>query len=121
MPLASHWETLEALRASGFPVNPESRRCADLDGGRRLRAPRSRPRRDALDYEADGVVVKVDDLEQQRRLGATAHHPRWAIAYKFAARQATTRVLDDRRQRGQDRARSRRGPRSSRCSSPASP
>ena len=49
--------------------------------------------RDALDYDADGVVVKVDDLEQQRRLGATAHHPRWAIAYKFAARQATTRVL----------------------------
>ena len=49
--------------------------------------------RDALDYDADGVVVKVDDLEQQRRLGATAHHPRWAIAYKFTARQATTRVL----------------------------
>ena len=49
--------------------------------------------RDQLGYEADGVVVKVDDLEQQRRLGATAHHPRWAIAFKFAARQATTRVL----------------------------
>ena len=49
--------------------------------------------RDALGYDADGVVVKVDDLEQQRRLGATAHHPRWAIAFKFAARQATTRVL----------------------------
>src|SRR5512132_415606 len=48
--------------------------------------------RDALGYDTDGVVVKVDDLEQQRRLGATAHHPRWAIAYKFAARQATTRV-----------------------------
>src|SRR4029079_5515952 len=47
--------------------------------------------RDALGYDADGVVVKVDDLEQQRRLGATAHHPRWAIAYKFAARHATTR------------------------------
>src|SRR5262249_39747637 len=50
--------------------------------------------RDGLAYEADGVVVKVDDLEQQRRLGATAHHPRWAIAYKFAARQATTRVRE---------------------------
>jgi DNA ligase (NAD+) len=49
--------------------------------------------RDALGYDADGAVVKVDDLEHQRRLGATAHHPRWAIAYKFAARQATTRVL----------------------------
>ena len=50
--------------------------------------------RDALGYDADGVVVKVDDLEQQRRLGSTAHHPRWAIAFKFAARQATTRVLE---------------------------
>src|SRR5205085_2602347 len=48
--------------------------------------------RDGLAYDADGVVVKVDSLEQQRRLGATAHHPRWAIAFKFAARQATTTV-----------------------------
>jgi DNA ligase (NAD+) len=88
----SHWERLEALRKSGFPVNPESTRCADMDAVveccRRLEA-----ERDSLDYEADGLVVKVNDLEQQRRLGATAHHPRWAIAYKFAPRQATTRVL----------------------------
>src|SRR5207247_10301987 len=48
--------------------------------------------RDAPGSDADGVVVKVDSLEQQRRLGATAHHPRWAIAFKFAARQATTTV-----------------------------
>jgi DNA ligase (NAD+) len=91
--LRSHWDTLEALRGSGFPVNPRSERCLDLDAVfaycQRLEA-----ERDALDYEADGVVVKVDDLEQQRRLGTTSHHPRWAIAYKFAARQATSRVLD---------------------------
>jgi DNA ligase (NAD+) len=49
--------------------------------------------RDALGYDADGAVVKVDALEQQRRLGSTTHHPRWAIAFKFAARQATTTVL----------------------------
>jgi len=89
----SQWETLEALRESGFPVNPRSKRCGDLDTVlaycREVEA-----RRDSLDYDADGVVVKVNDLEQQRRLGATAHHPRWAIAYKFAARQATTRVLE---------------------------
>jgi DNA ligase (NAD+) len=93
-PLAftSQREILEALEKSGFPVNPDNERCRDMDAVieycRRLEG-----RRDALGYEADGVVVKVNDLEQQRRLGATAHHPRWAIAYKFAARQATTRVL----------------------------
>ncbi len=90
--LATHWDTLQMLRASGLPVNPRSERARDMDAVieycRRLEA-----ERDALDYDADGVVVKVNDLEQQRRLGATAHHPRWAIAYKFAARQATTRVL----------------------------
>ena len=88
----SQWERLQALAQSGFPVNPRSERAGTLDEVaaycRRLEA-----ERDTLGYEADGVVVKVDDLEQQRRLGATAHHPRWAIAYKFAARQATTRVL----------------------------
>ncbi len=88
----SQWERLEALKASGFRVNPRSERCRDIDAVLayfgRLEADR-----DSLGYDADGVVVKVDDLEQQRRLGATAHHPRWAIAYKFTARQATTRVL----------------------------
>ena len=88
----SQWERLEALRQSGFPVNPRSQRAGTLDEVvaycRTLEAAR-----DALGYDADGVVVKVDDLEHQRRLGATAHHPRWAIAYKFTARQATTRVL----------------------------
>jgi DNA ligase (NAD+) len=89
----THWETLEALRESGFKVNPRSRRCPDLETVlaycQALEA-----ERDSLGYDADGVVVKVNSLEQQRRLGATSHHPRWAIAYKFAARQATTRVLD---------------------------
>jgi DNA ligase (NAD+) len=90
--LHSQWERLEALKASGFRVNPRSEPCRDIDAVLayfgRLEADR-----DALGYDADGVVVKVDDLEHQRRLGATAHHPRWAIAYKFTARQATTRVL----------------------------
>jgi DNA ligase (NAD+) len=91
--LATHWETLEALEDSGLPVNPRSRRCRDMDAVlaycQQLEAAR-----DSLAYDADGVVVKVNDLEQQRQLGATAHHPRWAVAYKFAARQATTRVLE---------------------------
>lgn len=87
----SHWERLQALKKSGFAVNPRSDRCRDIDAVtaycRRLEG-----ERDELAYDADGAVVKVNDLEQQRRLGATAHHPRWAIAFKFAARQATTRV-----------------------------
>ena len=88
----SQWERLEALKASGFRVNPRSERARDLDAvAAYCRAIEAE--RDGLGYDADGVVVKVDDLEQQRRLGATAHHPRWAIAYKFAARQATTRVV----------------------------
>ena len=88
----SQWERLEALKASGFRVNPRSERAADLEAVQAY-CGRIEGERDALGYDADGVVVKVDDLEQQRRLGATAHHPRWAIAYKFAARQATTRVV----------------------------
>jgi DNA ligase (NAD+) len=90
--LHSQWERLEALKASGFRVNPRSERCRDIDAVLAYFG-RLEAERDALGYDADGAVVKVDDLEQQRRLGATAHHPRWAIAYKFAARQATTRVV----------------------------
>jgi DNA ligase (NAD+) len=87
----TYWETLQALRASGLKTNPRAERCADVDAVVAYCA-RLEAERDALAYDADGVVVKVDSLEQQRRLGATAHHPRWAIAFKFAARQATTIV-----------------------------
>ncbi|MBI4588742.1 MAG: NAD-dependent DNA ligase LigA, partial [Candidatus Rokubacteria bacterium] len=94
-PFKSHWEALEGLRAGGFKTNPKAKRCRDLDAVTAY-CQDLELERDALGYDADGVVVKVNSLEQQRRLGATAHHPRWAIAYKFAARQGTTRVLDIR-------------------------
>jgi DNA ligase (NAD+) len=88
---ATHGEALETLRAAGFRTNPRSVRAASIDevlaACTRLEADR-----DTLGYDADGVVVKVDSLELQRRLGSTTHHPRWAIAFKFAARQATTVV-----------------------------
>ncbi|MGH7308186.1 MAG: NAD-dependent DNA ligase LigA [Candidatus Rokuibacteriota bacterium] len=85
-------ETLEALREAGFRVNPRMERCPTLDQVVAYCA-RLEAERDALGYDADGAVVKVDDLEHQRHLGSTSHHPRWAIAFKFAARQATTTVL----------------------------
>lgn len=91
MPFATHTEVLEALREARLKANPRSRHCASMDeviaACQALEA-----RREELPYEADGVVVKVDSLQQQRQLGATGHHPRWAIAYKFAAQQALTRV-----------------------------
>jgi DNA ligase (NAD+) len=89
--LATHWEALDAVRTAGFPVNPRNARCPTLDAvlGYCARVERER---DRLPYEADGVVVKVDALDAQRRLGATGHHPRWAVAFKFAPRQGTTRV-----------------------------
>ena len=87
----SHWEALEALRAAGFKTNPRSARCATMDEVITY-CERLEHERDSLGYDADGVVVKVDSIDQQRHLGSTTHHPRWAIAFKFAARQSTTTV-----------------------------
>src|SRR6267142_6106035 len=88
---SSHWDALEALRAAGFKTNPRVERCPDLDAVVAW-CERLERDRDALGYDADGAVVKVESLEHQRRLGSTTHHPRWAIAFKFAARQATTLI-----------------------------
>jgi len=88
---SSHWDALEALRAAGFKTNPRAERCPDLDAVVAW-CERLERDRDALGYDADGAVVKVESLEHQRRLGSTTHHPRWAIAFKFAARQATTLI-----------------------------
>jgi DNA ligase (NAD+) len=87
----SHWQALEALSASGFRTNPRATRAESIVGVIAACAALETAR-DSLGYDADGVVVKVDMLELQRRLGSTTHHPRWAVAFKFAARQATTVV-----------------------------
>ena len=91
--LTGHIQTLQALKRVGFRVNPETRLCSDI--GEVIEFCNYwENKRDSLDYETDGMVIKVDSFDQQRILGATAHSPRWAIAYKFPARQATT-VLKD--------------------------
>jgi DNA ligase (NAD+) len=95
----THAESLARLVGWGFPVQPHWRRCRSLDEVAAFVEEWREKRRD-LDFETDGVVVKVDDLELRRRLGATAKAPRWAVAYKYEAERATTRVLDIRVQVG---------------------
>jgi DNA ligase (NAD+) len=89
--LRSHTEALALLREYGFPVNPETKAFDTIDeviahceswADRRLEMP----------YDTDGMVIKVDDFGQQKRLGATAKAPRWAAAYKFQAEQAITKL-----------------------------
>lgn len=89
----THLEALEWMSAHGFKINPHRRRCRTIDEV--LEYCREwDERRDALNYEIDGVVVKINQISVQEELGATAKSPRWAIAYKFPARQASTRLLD---------------------------
>ena len=90
---ASHWEALEALWALGFKANKARERLRGVDGLRRFRDTWFR-RRAELPYEIDGLVFKVDSVDLQRRLGATAKSPRWAIACKPAAQQVETVVED---------------------------
>ena len=91
----SHWDSLQLLRVYGFPVCDESRRFSDgewedlvsfVTNWHDLRA--------RLPYELDGMVVKVDLLSQQERLGFTGKDPRWAVAFKTGGEEATTRLLD---------------------------
>jgi DNA ligase (NAD+) len=91
IPGKRHSETLDWLKQAGFKVNPHWKRCSSIaevvaycrEWGEK---------RDSLRYEIDGVVVKVDSIQLQQDMGATSKFPRWAVAYKFAARQSTTQV-----------------------------
>ncbi|MDQ3896937.1 MAG: NAD-dependent DNA ligase LigA, partial [Actinomycetota bacterium] len=84
-----HSETLDFLEAAGLPVNPEVRTVGSLEEVFAY-CERWLEHRHDLDYEIDGVVVKVDDLAQREELGSTSKSPRWAIAYKFPPEEATT-------------------------------
>jgi len=89
----THHETLELLGSLGFPVNPNIEVLTTLDDVYAY-CRRWQEHRHDLDYEIDGVVVKVDDLARRAELGSTAKAPRWAIAYKFPPEERTTRLVD---------------------------
>ncbi len=87
----SQWEFLQALRELGLRVNPESRVCKSVDEVLEFWNDLTE-RRHALEYDADGVVAKVNSYPLQNQLGEVSRSPRWAIAYKFKAQQAETKV-----------------------------
>lgn len=93
--LSSHTETLAYLQSLGLRVNPASAHFDDLDGVKRYVAEADTARHDR-EYQTDGVVIKVDSLNDQDQLGFTARAPRWAIAYKFPPEERTTKLLDIR-------------------------
>ena len=90
-PGESQFEMLQRLAGWGLPISPELQRVTGLDGCRDYFDDLGR-RRETLAYDIDGVVFKLDRLSAQAALGATAHHPRWAIARKFPAQEALTEV-----------------------------
>ena len=92
-PFATHWESLDWLEKAGFRVNSHRKLCKSIDEVIDF-ANEKEALRDDLGYEIDGLVVKVNSTAQQDDFGATQKAPRWAAAYKYPARQASTQVLD---------------------------
>ncbi|MDR3366597.1 MAG: NAD-dependent DNA ligase LigA, partial [Prevotellaceae bacterium] len=92
LPFASHYESLQAAREWGFKVSEHTQKCGDISAVISYIRHWDTARKN-LPYDTDGVVVKVNSFAQQRALGFTAKTPRWAIAYKFKAEQALTKLL----------------------------
>ena len=93
MPTRLHSEALEALQKLHFKVSPDWRVCRSLDAVKKF-IDTWEGKREKLPYEIDGIVIKVNEIAQQQELGFTAKAPRWAVAYKYPARQETTVVND---------------------------
>ncbi len=91
--IGSHSERLEYLNKLGFKTNPETRTFEDIEDVIKYTEEWTL-KRSELDYEIDGIVIKVDSIDQQEELGFTAKSPRWAIAYKFPAEEAVTKLHD---------------------------
>src|SRR5581483_8604465 len=90
---ASQAEALQLMRGWGLSVNPNHKLCGSIDEVITV-CDAWEEKRDGLPYEIDGMVIKVNSIDQQETLGATNKAPRWAIAYKFKAKQAVTKLLD---------------------------
>jgi DNA ligase (NAD+) len=93
IPMKSHYDNLQILKEMGFPVNPYSRLCSNIDEIFEYCNEWDK-KRESLPYDIDGVVIKVNSIRQQEILGSVAKSPRWAIAYKFQAKKALTRLND---------------------------
>jgi DNA ligase (NAD+) len=87
----THWESFEWLESKGFTTNPNRALCKNFDELAKFIA-EMQAKRDSLDYEIDGVVVKINQTRLQDEFGSTSKAPRWAIAYKYPAMQATTQL-----------------------------
>jgi len=89
----SHWEILQAFPKWGLRINPHIQRCRSIDDVLQYYHEMNE-KRESLPYEIDGIVIKVDRLDLQTRLGEIARSPRWALAFKFQPKQETTKILD---------------------------
>jgi len=89
----THWETMEYLKSLGFKISPYNVYVSNI-GDVEKYYQRWMKERENLEFDADGIVTKVNSFDLQRQLGTVGHDPRWAVAYKFPAIQATTKLLD---------------------------
>ena len=88
-PIPTQWQAVQTLKQAGFPINPHIKKAQNLQEVITY-CQQLETKRDTLNYEIDGVVIKVNSVAKQQQLGQTTKHPRWAISYKFTAKQATT-------------------------------
>ena len=91
--IKTHWEALKFMKELGFKTNPNNLLVTDVEGILSYISAKSEER-SHLPYDIDGVVIKVNNIAEQKQLGFTAHHPKWATAYKFPAEEVLTKLTD---------------------------
>ena len=91
--IKTQWESLEFMKNLGFKTNPNNLLVTDVEGILTYIKHKGEER-PTLPYDIDGVVIKVNNIDEQKKLGYTAHHPKWAIAYKFPAEEVLTKLKD---------------------------